>query len=72
MPKGSCLTKRGIEMSEKNGVEGECEDDELRKEAEGAVGCKSNSLISGALQMKNWKNSYQGFKVRCIAEIGKN
>lgn len=38
MPKGSCLTKRGIEMSEKNGVEGECEDDELRKEAEGAVG----------------------------------
>ena len=25
-------------MGEKNGVEGECEDDELRKEAEGAVG----------------------------------
>lgn len=67
VPKGSCLTKRGIEMSEKNGVEGECEDDELRKEAEGAVGAIELPDIGSATNEE--LEEFVTKVLRCVASL---
>lgn len=67
VPKGSCLTKRGIEMSEKNGVEGECEDDELRKEAEGAVGAIEPPDIGSATNEE--LEEFVTKVLRCVASL---
>ena len=67
VPKGSCLTKRGIEMSEKNGVEGECEDGELRKEAEGAVGAIELPDIGSATNEE--LEEFVTKVLRCVASL---
>lgn len=67
VPKGSCLTKRGIEMGEKNGVEGECEDNELRKEAEGAVGAIELPDIGSATNEE--LEEFVTKVLRCVASL---
>ena len=54
-------------MSEKNGVEGECEDDELRKEAEGAVGAIEPPDIGSATNEE--LEEFVTKVLRCVASL---
>lgn len=54
-------------MSEKNGVEGECEDDELRKEAEGAVGAIELPDIGSATNEE--LEEFVTKVLRCVASL---